>query len=114
MSTEEERKEEQPQKAEVVDEAVKEPFKTRLDELEGQLVNDFRVDLLEKAEQTIAYKDKQIQQLQNDAIGLRDEVALKCYVFLIAQVTNYQAAAADAYHAADVFLRARENMNNNK
>jgi hypothetical protein len=102
----EEQQEEQPQQ-----EAAKPVFQERLRELEANLVSDFRVDLLEKAEQTIAYKDKQIAQLQKDAIGLRDEVALKCYVYLIKEVGDYPKAAADAYRAADAFLRVRENEN---
>lgn len=84
------------------------PFEERLEDLEDKMIEDFRIDLLRQAEETILRQNEQISELQENTVSLRDEVALQCYVPLLNEVSDYEKAAVDAYRAADVFLRARE------
>lgn len=80
----------------------------RVDTGKEQVTEAFYRELLVQADGQIQALHKQVGELQEAQLDLRDEVALQCYVPLIKEVTDYQKAATDAYRAADVFLRVRE------
>jgi hypothetical protein len=84
------------------------PFEEQLDDAVGQSVEQFYKDLLVKADQTIKGQSRQINDLNNQQIAFRDEIALACYVPLIEKVSTHDEAAVSAFNAADAFLRARE------
>jgi len=84
------------------------PFEEQLTEAVGQSVEQFYKDLLKKADETIKAQRVQLRDFSRQQIAFRDEVALACYVPLIANVDDYKKAASDAFRAADAFLRVRE------
>ena len=87
------------------------PFEKQLESAVGQSVEQFYKDLLVKADETIKAQGRQLQEIQNQQVEFRDEIAIRCFVPLIPLITdsdNYRKAASDAYRAADDFLRVRE------
>lgn len=100
---------EEPIKGEVSEKIPAEkPFEEQLNDAVGQSVEQFYKDLLVRADETIKAQSKQINDLNNQQIAFRDEVALACYVPLINEVSDFDLAAGSAFRAADAFLRARE------
>jgi len=87
------------------------PFVEQLEKAVGQSVEQFYKDLLVKADETIKAQGRQLQEIQNQQVEFRDEIAIRCFVPLIPLISgsdNYRKAASDAYRAADDFLRVRE------
>lgn len=83
-------------------------FEEQLKDEEERTIENLHMTMLKLADETIKSQAKQIQELSQQQINFRDDVALQCYVPLIKEVDNYEKAAVDAYRAADAFLRARE------
>ena len=84
------------------------PFEEQLTEAVGQSVEQFYTDLLKRADETIKLQREQLNKYAEQQIAFRDEVAMACYVPLVATVSDYKKAASDAFRAADAFLRIRE------
>jgi len=88
--------------------ATEKPFAEQLDEAVGHNVENFYKELLIRADETIKAQRVQLDDLNNQQVEFRDEVAVACFVPLITEVGDYVTASAEAYRAADVFLRTRE------
>lgn len=74
----------------------------------GIVREELREALLEAAYTEISQLKRVNQQLQDQQLRLRDEVALRCYIEIFKDVADAKKSAIDAYRIADAFLRVRE------
>jgi hypothetical protein len=100
-----------PEEEQKQDDSVKQvpAFEEQLENAVKQNEEQFYQNVLKEADDRIQSQANQIRQLTEQSIQFRDEVAVRCYVPLINEVSDYGKAAISAYQAADAFLRAREN-----